>query len=257
MNGVFCRELALGFKSSCSGSDESISPEKPASGTNSPPGAEVQRPAQIVAAKSGADADHHVIPGDEMEAHEPAKKPALDLMESKAGGFRSQNHTRGGRKPFPKLGELFVLKMMQEEIGHDDLGIGQGVGEEIALMPSRLARPIGRAAGQVEGADLFGAAQTAANQLLAQGTIARAELQDAPSGADVAADLARDPAVIAHDAIDEQQVLSALNGTGFVFGQSLQHLGFDEAIHELGDGRPKRCQGTRSVVLWGIVNMAK
>lgn len=145
-------------------------------------------------------------------------------------GFGDKEEAGGGGKAGAEGGELGGFKVVEEEVGDDDFGFGEGVGEEVLLEPGGAGRPFGRGGLEVEGEDLFGLGELVGDEAAGEGAIACTEFEDAVGGAEVGAKLAADPAVVSHEEVDEAEIAPGADGIGVVGGEGVEDFGLDAAV---------------------------
>ena len=181
-------------------------------------------------AEAGFDAEAHVVAGDGVEAGEEVQELAGEDVEAVAVGFGDEEEAGGGGEVAAESGELRVFEVVEEEVGDDDFGFGEGGGEEVLLEPGGGGGPFGRGGLEVEGEDLVGLGEVAGDEAAGEGAVAGAEFEDAVAGAEVGSKLAADPAVVAHEEVDEAEVAPGADGVRVMGGEGVEDFGLDSAV---------------------------
>lgn len=134
-------------------------------------------------------------------------------------GLRDDKEAGGGGEEAAEAGELGVFEVVKEEVGDDDFGFREWPGEEVLLEPGGALRPFGRGGLEVEGKDLVGLGEMAGDEVAREAAVARAEFEDAVCGAEVDLQLAADPAVVAHEEVDQAEVAPGADGVRMMCGE--------------------------------------
>ena len=128
------------------------------------PRGEVEGVDEFGLAEAGFDAEAHVVTGDGVEAGKEVQELAGEDVEAVAVGFGDEEEAGSGGEAGAEGGELGVFEVVEEEVGDDDFGVGEGGGEEVLLEPGGAGGPFGRGGLEVEGEDLVGLGEFAGDE---------------------------------------------------------------------------------------------
>ena len=192
------------------------------------PAGQLQRRGEFIAQEACADTDEHVMPRDFAEPQQEVQRLSLPQMQGSPCWLAREEESAGWGDAGGECGEGFAVEMMQEEIRDDDLGVRpRWYLKEVRLMPRRTLRPAFRSRRQVQRGPMGGGMERGLPEL----SIACADFQHAVGFAELRAEDAAQPAVIAHELIDPPQLASALHGRRISGRQGIEHFWLDEAEH--------------------------
>ena len=201
------------------------------------PGIEPELAGKFVVQESRFNADPGIMAGDGIEAEQGAQQADELLRLLVSGRFAGEQQSRPRQQLRPEPAEIAGGKLMEDQIAADD--VVRAVARKTAQV--RANPPVGSRPGVGSGPEIESIDPPAA-PLEPEGQLARArtEFEDAFGRPDLGPQQAGQPAMVAHQEVDEPQIAPVLKRGRMIAGQRVEQFGLDEA------GRhTSRCGGRR------------